>query len=108
MADVIRLRAVGFAELQILILAGLDARHRAFAVKHFSPTAHDRRIECSDRIYRPDRHVDFDIGNAERDASEARGVRLVAAHAIAPWTDRLDMIVALAESKCRAFQLLRD
>jgi hypothetical protein len=52
----------------------------------------DRR---RDAFRGPDRHVELDIGNAERDAPEARGVRLVAAHAVAPRADRLDMVVVL-------------
>ena len=56
----------------------------------------------------PNRNIELDIGNAERDAPEARGVRFVAAHAIAPGAGRLDMVVVLAEFERGAFQLLRD
>ena len=65
-------------------------------------------IERADAFRGPDRYVELDIGNAERDAPEARGVRLVAAHAIAPGADGLDMVVVLAECERGAFQLLRD
>ena len=63
------------------------------------------RIERANGLGRADRHVELDIGNAERDAAEARGVRLVAAHAIAPGAGRLDMVVVLAERERRALEL---
>ena len=56
----------------------------------------------------PDRHLELDIGDAERDAPEARGVRLIAAHAIAPGTGRLDIVVMLAERERGAVELLGD
>ena len=65
----------------------------------------DRRIELRDAFGGADRHVELDIRNAERDAAEALRVRLVAAHAIAPRTDRLDVVVVLLESELGAFEL---
>ena len=56
----------------------------------------------------PEGDVELDIGDAERDAPEPRGVRLVAAHAIAPGTYRLDMVVVLAEGEGGAGQFGGD
>ena len=100
-----RLRRVGLAELHVLVLAHLHARERAVAVLHLRGRAHDRRIERRDRFRAADRHVEFDVGDAERDAPEALGVRLVAAHAIAPRTGRLDIIIVLAEAEFRPLEL---
>ena len=56
----------------------------------------------------PDRHVELDIGNAERDPSEAVGIGLIDAHAIAPGAGGLDVIIVLAEGEGGAFELLCD
>ena len=58
---------------------------------------HDLRIKGADAFHGPGRYLELDIGDAERDAPEARGIRLMAAHAIAPGARRLDVAVMLAE-----------
>src|SRR5258705_6638649 len=105
MTVVIRLAPVGLAELQILILSDLDARYRAVAVLEFALHPHDLGIERANAFRSPNRHVEFDIGNAERDAPEARSIRLVAAHAIAPGADGFDIIIVFAERERGAFEL---
>src|ERR1700676_5332978 len=100
-----RLRPVGLAELQILVLGHPSARHRAVAVPEFGRYPHELRIEGANALRGPDRDLELDIGNAERDAPEARGVRLIAAHPIAPGTGRLDVVVVLAERESGAFEL---
>src|ERR1700682_2269844 len=107
-AVVIRLRPIGLAELQILVLGHLHARHGAIAVPKFSGHPHDLWIKGANAWCGPDRDLEFDIGDAERDAPEARGVRLITAHAIAPWTNRLDMVVVLAERERRTVELFGD
>src|SRR5260370_21327437 len=107
-AVVIRLRPIGLAELQILVLGHLHARHGAIAVRKLGGHPHDRWIERANAWRGPDRDLEFDIGDAERDAPEARGVRLIAAHAIAPWTGRLDMVVVLAKRERRTVELFVD
>src|SRR4029078_11603963 len=84
-AVIFALRPIGLAEQQLLALSGLHARDGADAVPEFGRHSHDLRIESANPLRASDRHVELDIGNAERDASETRGVRLIAAHAIAPW-----------------------
>src|SRR4051794_18916072 len=108
MAVIVRLRPVGFAEPEMLVLAHLDMRDRAVAVLQLGRDAHDLGIERANTLCGADRHVELDIGDAERDASEPRGIRLVAAHAIAPWAYRLDMVVVLAERKRGALELFGD
>jgi hypothetical protein len=49
-----------------------------------------------------DRHVEFHVGDAERDASKALLVRLIAAYAVATWAGGFDIIVVLAELKACA------
>src|SRR6185369_16114988 len=66
---------------------------------------HDLGIEIANAFCAPLRHVEFDMGNAERDPPEAGGIRLVAAHAIAPRTDRLDMVIVRAECEGGAVEL---
>src|SRR5437868_13136643 len=97
MPVVLRLGPFGLAELHVLILADLDPRHRGVAVEEFGLHPHDRRIEGADRLRGAGRHVELDIGNAERDAPEARGVWLIAAYPVAPGADRLDMVVMFGE-----------
>src|SRR5664279_5663478 len=92
----LRLWRIGLAELQILVLADLHPRHHAVAVLEFSGDSRDLGIEAANAFGGPDGYVELDIGNAEGDAAEALCVRLIAAHAIAPWTDRLDIVVVLA------------
>ena len=107
-AVVVRLRAVGLAELEVLVLAHPGARHGAVAVFQLGGYCHDLRIEIGNALRRPEGDIEFDIGDAERDAPEPRGVRLVAAHAIAPGTYRLDMVVVLAEGEGGAGELCGD
>src|SRR6266567_8515174 len=102
------LRPIALAELQILVLAHLRAHHGAVAVFEFGRHPHDLRIESADALRGPRRHLELDIGDAERDASETRGIRLIAAHPIAPGTGCLDVVVALAERKRGAVELLCD
>src|SRR5258706_4823238 len=101
MAVVIRLRPIGLAELQILVLAHLHARHGTIAVRKLGGHPHDLWIEGANAWCSPDRDLEFDIGETDRDAPEARGVRLIAAHAIAPWPNRPDMAVVLAKRERR-------
>ena len=108
MAVELGLRPVGLAELQNLILADLDPRHGVITVQELCRHPHNLRIEGADRFRGACRHVELDIGNAERDAPEARRVRLIAAHAVAPGADRLDMVIMLGECERRSFQLLRN
>src|SRR3982074_1958137 len=107
-AVVIRLRPVGLAELEILILRHLHARDRSVAVPEFGGYPHDLRIEGANALRRPGRYLELDIGDAERDAPEAGGIRLIAAHAIAPGTGGLDVVVVLGERERGAVQLLCD
>src|SRR5207253_6410758 len=95
----LRLLPVALAELQILLLPDLGARDGAVAVRQRSRNSHDLRIERANAVRSAGRHLEFDIGNAERNGPEARGIRLIAAQAVAPGTCRLDMVVALAERK---------
>src|SRR5450432_841245 len=104
-AVIFRLWPVGLAELHILVLAHLDAGNGAVAVPKFGGKPNHRRIKSANTLRRANRHVELDIGDAERDAPEPGGVRLIAAHAIAPGTGRLDVVVVLAEPKFGAFQL---
>src|SRR5690348_9556808 len=93
------LRCVSLAELQVLVLAHQGSCHGAVAVLHLRGRAEDRRIERRDRLRGPDRHVELDIGYAERNAAEALRVRLIDANAIAPRTHRLDVIVMLGKTE---------
>src|SRR3954471_13083864 len=93
------LRHVGLAELEVLVLAHQGTRHRAVAVLHLRGRSEDRRIEGRNRLCGPDRHVELHIRKPERDAAETLRVRLVDAHAIAPWTDRLYVIVVLGKTE---------
>jgi hypothetical protein len=105
MAVVLRLRRVGLAELQVLVLAHQRPRDDAVAALHARGCSEHRRIERRDLPGGTDRDVELDIGHAERDAAEAFGVRLVDAHFIAPRTDRLDVIVVLGKSELGPFEL---
>src|SRR6195256_4868303 len=107
-AVVIRLRPIGLAKLQMLVLAHLHARHGAIAVVELGGHPHDLRIERANAFCGSDRYIELDIGNAERDAAESRGVRLVTAHAIAPWTSRLDIVVVHAERECGTVEFFGD
>ena len=107
-AVVIRLWPVGLAELQILILAHFGTRHGVVTAFHLSRDSHHLGIESENGFCGPDRHVELHIGNAERDAPKTPGVRLVAAHAIAPGAGRLDIIVVLAEGEFGALELFGD
>src|SRR5215213_4660089 len=98
MAVEFRLWCIGLAELQVLVLAYQGARDGAVAVRYPRRRSKDRRIEIGDALRGADRHVELDVGNAERDTAEACGVRLVDAHAVAPRTRRLDIIVVFAEA----------
>src|SRR5262245_62018306 len=97
---------VGLAEQQLLVLADLDARDRAVAVRDLGWRADHLRIEAGDAFGAADRDVELDIGEAKRDAAEARGVGLVAADAIAPGAGGFDVIVVLGEGEARAVELL--
>src|SRR3954453_6710932 len=107
-AVIVRLRAVGFAEPEILVLAHLHLCDRGVAVLQLGRDAHDLGIERANAWCGPERHVELDIRDAERDAPEALSIRLVAAHPIAPWAYRLDVVVMLAERKRGALELSRD
>ncbi len=104
----IALRPIGLAELQILILSHLRARDSAVAVLEFGLYPHDLRIEGANAFRSPGRYLELDIGDAERDAPEARGIRLIAAHAVAPGTGRLDIVVVFAEPERGALELPGD
>src|SRR3954453_2501285 len=90
---------VGFAKLQVLVLAHQGPRHRAVAVLHLRGRSEDRWVEGRDRLCGPDRHVELDVRYPERDAPETRHVRLVDAHAVAPRTDRFDVVVVLRKGE---------
>src|SRR6201991_2433320 len=107
-AVVIRLRPVGFAEPEMLVLAHLHMRDGAVTVPQLSRHSHDLGIEIANALRGADRHVELDIGDAERNAPEARGVRLVATHPVAPRARRLDIVVVLAEGKRGALELVGD
>src|ERR1019366_8621071 len=107
-AVVIRLRPIDLAELEILVLAHLRARHGPVAVPKFGLYPHDLRIEGADACRGPGRYLELDIRDAERYASEARGIRLMAAHAIAPGTCCLDVVIVLAERERGTVQLVGD
>src|ERR1700722_13066514 len=92
----------------MLVVAHLHGRDGGIAVPEFGRHPHDLWIKLANAFRGARRHLELDIGDAERDAPEARGVRLITAYAIAPGTRRLDMIVVLAKGKFRAFQFLRD
>ena len=108
MAVELALRLVGLAELQILVLADLCPCHDTVAIHDGGGNAHDFGIEPADRLSRAARHVEFDIGHAERDAPEPLGVRFKAAQAVAPGANGLDVIVVFAIAERGAFQLGRD
>src|SRR6201991_3283175 len=108
MAIVVGLRPVGLAELEMLVAAHLDMRDGGVAVLQLGRYAHDLGIEIANALRGADRHVELDIGDAERDAPEARGVRLVATHPVAPRARRLDIVVVLAEGKRGALELVGD
>ena len=61
-------------------------------------------IELGDALRGADRHVELDIGNAERDAAEALRVGLVQADGVAPGAGGLDVIVVLGESEFGAVE----
>jgi hypothetical protein len=84
---------LGFPEDEILLLADLHRDRRAVAVRKLRRRTDHAAIEGADPLCRSDRHVELDIGNAEPDAAEACGIRLVHAHAIAPRAGRLDEVV---------------
>src|ERR1700723_3384638 len=98
-AVIVRLRPVGLEKQEMLAVADLHPRNGAVAIVQFGRHRHELRIEGANAFRGPDRNFELDIGYAERDAPEPRGIRLKAAHAIAPGTDRLDVIVVLAERK---------
>src|SRR5580692_10211188 len=98
-AVVFRLRPIGLAELQILILSDPDARHGTVVVLELGRYPHDLRIEVANALRRPGGHLELDIGDAKRDAPEAGGVRLIAAQPIAPGACRLDVVVVLTEGE---------
>src|ERR1700736_3220450 len=102
---IIGLRPIGLAELQILILSDLRARHRTAAVLEFGWYPNDLWIEGANAFRGPLRHLELDIGDAERDAPEACGIGLIAAHTIAPGTCCLDVVVVLAKRERCAVQL---
>jgi hypothetical protein len=104
MAVELRLRTVGLAKLHVLVLAHLDAGERAIAVLHLRRRSHDGRIEIRNAPGGADRHVELHIRYPERNTPEARRVRLMAAHAIAPRTDRLDVIIVLGKAEFRAVE----
>src|SRR3954451_3705565 len=101
---VVRQRAVGLTEHEILVLADLDARGCAVTVGHGRGRANHRGIKGRNPARRADRHVELYIGHPERDAAETRAIRLVAANAIAPWASRLDVVVMLREAELGAFE----
>src|ERR1700692_687554 len=105
---IVRLRLIDLAEQEILLLSDFHPRHGPIAVVKFGGHCHELRIEGANAFRGPDRNLELDIGDAECDAPETRGVRLMAAHPIAPGTYRLDVVVVLAERKFSAVQLLRD
>ncbi len=105
MAVELRLRRVGLAELQMLVLAHQGAGERTVAVLHLRGRSEDRGIEIRDAFRGADRHVELHVGNSERDAPEARRIRLIAAHAIAPRARRLDIIVVFGKAELRAVEL---
>src|SRR5437763_398171 len=100
----LRLRPVCFAELQVLVLAHQSACEGAVAVLHLRRRCKDRRIKISDTFRGPDRHVELNIRNSERDAPKALGIWLVDAHAIAPRAHRLDMVIVLAKAEFRTLE----
>src|SRR5262245_53225726 len=101
---VVRLRGIGLAELQILVLSHLHARQRTVTILKFGLYPHDLRIEGANALCSPSRHCELDIGDAERDAPEARRIRLMAADAIAPGTCGFDVVILLVECEGGAFQ----
>ena len=58
---------------------------------------HHLGIEPRDTFRRAGAYIEADIGHAELDAAEALHVGFVDVDAVAPWADRLDAVVALAE-----------
>src|SRR5438270_12366284 len=108
MTVVVRLRGIGLAELQILILANFRARQSAVLGFQFGWYSHEFWIERANAFGRPARHLKLDIGDAERDATEARGIRLIAAQAIAPRTCPFDEVLVLAKCGRGGLRLLCD
>ena len=106
MLIVFRQRVVGLTERQILVLAHLHARGRAIAIGHSRGRADHRRIKGRNPARSADRHIELHIGHPERDAAEARNIRLVAADAIAPGASCLDIVVMLGEAELGALELL--
>src|SRR5258705_6325231 len=104
-AVVIRQRPIDLAELQILVLGHLHARNGTVIVPEFGGDPHDLSIEGANFSRGPDRHLELDIRDTERDAPEARGIRLIAVHAIAPRTYGLDVVIVFAERERGAVQL---
>ena len=81
----------------MLILADSDLRRGAVAVHDLRRNVDHLLVELGDALRRADRHVEFDVGNAEIDAAEALGVWLVQADGVAPRAGRLDVVVGLDE-----------
>ena len=73
----------------MLVLADGDLRGGAVAVHHLRRHVDHLLVEIRDALGGADRHVELDIGDAEIDAAEARGVRLVQADGVAPRAGRL-------------------
>src|SRR6202040_3901266 len=103
----LRLRAVGLAEQQLLIVPDHDAGSGALAVA-LDPGRHldHAAIELGDAVRRADRHVELDVGNAEIERPKARRIGLMAAHAVAPRAGRLDVIVLFGKAEAGSLEPL--
>ena len=90
-------------------LPTFDPRRRAVAVLAPAPAPPmiSGRIRAMPRRCRPARRTRHKACRALMRPKRA-GVRLIAAHAIAPGTGRLDVVVVLAEGELGALELLGD
>src|SRR5262249_730764 len=93
----LRERLVGFTKQEMLVLANPDGGHGSVAVCDLRGRVDHVAIKAADAAGGADRHVELDIGHSERDPPETGSIGLMAADAIAPGADGLDVIVVLAE-----------
>src|ERR1700688_3512153 len=102
-----RLLRIGLADIEILLLADLDASLGTGAVLlDLGRHVHHLAIEARDALGGAGAHVEADIGHAKLDPAEALDVRRVHGDAVAPRAYRFDAVIALAEIELGAFERL--
>ena len=94
------------AEHELLVVAdGGVRRHRAVGPADCGQRAHDLTIELSDAVRSTNRHVELNIGHAERDRPEPL-VGRVAAEPVAPWASRIDVVIVHRKVELSAVERL--